>query len=110
MQEREDFAEEQFLYLTTIGRVTGQPRQIEIWFVADRGRYYVFSGGYRNSQWVKNIERDSAVRVRLANREFAALARVLDEERDHDTWARAQGLARAKYGWGEGLPVELTPR
>ena len=50
------------------------------------------------------------MRVRLANREFAALARVLDEERDHDTWSRAQGLARAKYGWGEGLPVELTPR
>jgi hypothetical protein len=33
----------------------------------------------------------------------------LDRERDGDAWERAQALAREKYGWGEGLPVEITP-
>ena len=32
---------ERFLYLTTIGRVSGQPRTIEIWFVEHDGAFYV---------------------------------------------------------------------
>ncbi len=104
----EDLAAEQFLYLTTTGRVTGLPRQIEIWFVADRGRFYVFSGGGRDSQWVKNIERDSRGRVRVAAEEFPALAKVIDHE-GSGTPERVQALAQAKYGWSGGLPVELTP-
>jgi hypothetical protein len=35
--------EPQFLYLTTIGWKTGNPHEIEIWFVAHDGRYYVVS-------------------------------------------------------------------
>jgi len=49
------------------------------------------------------------VRVRLGDREFAATARALDRERDGDAWERAQTLVREKYGWGDGLPVEITP-
>ncbi len=47
--------------------------------------------------------------VRVGDREFDATARVLDRERDSDAWLTAQRLAQAKYGWGGGLPVELTP-
>ena len=32
-----------FLYLTTIGRRTGLPREIEIWFTERDGRYYVIA-------------------------------------------------------------------
>ena len=31
------------LYLTTIGRRTGLPREIEIWFVVYRDCFYLFS-------------------------------------------------------------------
>ena len=92
--------EEQFLYLTTTGQTTGLPRQIEIWFVSDRGRFYIFSSGSRRAQWVQNIERDARVKVRVADREFPAAARVLDESSERELWDRVQGLARAKYGWG----------
>ena len=38
-----DTNEPQYLYLTTKGRKTGKPHQIEIWFVAYDGYCYVIS-------------------------------------------------------------------
>ena len=101
--------EPQYLYLTTTGRVTGRPRDIEIWFVARSGTLYVLAEHFHDAQWVKNIARDPRVRVRLGEREFGAVARPLDREREADEWQAAQRLAREKYGWGEGLPVRITP-
>ncbi|MEK6409213.1 MAG: nitroreductase family deazaflavin-dependent oxidoreductase [Acidobacteriota bacterium] len=98
----------QYLYLTTIGRVTGAPREIEIWFVESNGKFYVLAEHFYQTQWVKNIERNPRVRVRVGNREFEATARALDEQIDRDAWQTAQRLSREKYGWGEGLPVEIT--
>jgi len=98
----------QFLYLTTTGRVTGLHREIEIWFVESRGKLYVLAEHFHKTQWVKNIARDSRVRVRLGDQEFYATARILDEQRDRETWGTAQRLAREKYGWGDGLPVEIS--
>jgi len=99
----------QYLYLTTTGRVTGRPREIEIWFVASGGKLYVLAEHFHRAQWVKNILRNSRVRVRLGTREVGAAARALDPERDAEEWATAQRLARGKYGWGDGLPVQITP-
>lgn len=103
-----NFPDEQYLYLTTIGRVTAKPREIEIWFVELRGNLYVLAEHFHEAQWVKNIERNPLVQVRLRGREFKAVAHALDRQRDRDTWVAAQQLAREKYGWGEGLPVELV--
>ncbi|MDR7517957.1 MAG: nitroreductase family deazaflavin-dependent oxidoreductase [Armatimonadota bacterium] len=102
----------QFLYLTTTGRCTGRPRQIEIWFVASGGRYYVLAEHFHQAQWVQNILREPRVRIRVGSPdapEETATARVLDAGRDPEAWHLAQRLAREKYGWGEGLPVEITP-
>lgn len=109
MSARRHAPEPPVLNLTTIGRVSGQPRTIEIWFVASSGRFYLFAESFRRANWVRNIERNPNVRVELGGRELAATARVLDRDRDSDTWRAVQGLARAKYGWGDGLPVEITP-
>lgn len=98
-----------FLYLTTTGRKTGLPREIEIWFVAAGGKLYILAEHFHNAHWVQNIARNPRVRVRLGGRDFSATARALDPERDRPTWEMAQELARKKYGWGEGLPVEIDP-
>jgi deazaflavin-dependent oxidoreductase (nitroreductase family) len=100
---------DQYLYVTTIGRVTGLPRQIEIWFVAWNGNLYILAERFHNAQWVKNISRDPRVRVRLGDGEFGASARVLDPAADAEEWRTVQRLARDKYGWGDGLPVRITP-
>jgi hypothetical protein len=58
---------------------------------------------------VANILRDPRVEVELADRVFQATARVLDREQDAALWLAAQDLCREKYGWGDGLPVEIRP-
>lgn len=99
----------QFLYLTTTGRNTGLAREIEIWFVEFGSRYYILAEHFHRAQWVKNILACSRVRVRVGRRKMEAEARVLDRKRDATKWREAQRLAREKYGWGDGLPVEIIP-
>jgi hypothetical protein len=52
-------ADKQVLYLTTIGRTTGLPRQIEIWFVVCRERFYVFAERPETAGWVKKHQAQS---------------------------------------------------
>ncbi len=99
----------QFLYLTTVGRTSGLPREIEIWFVEAGGKYYILAEKFHEANWVRNIEKNPRVRVRVGDRSFEATARALDQKRDAEAWKVAQDLERAKYGWGDGLPVEITP-
>jgi len=97
------------LYLTTKGRTTGLPREIEIWFVSANGKLYILAEHFHKAHWVQNIAREPRVRIRLSAQEFEAHARALDPQGDAATWQLAQKLAREKYGWGDGLPVEITP-
>jgi deazaflavin-dependent oxidoreductase (nitroreductase family) len=98
-----------YLYLTTIGRKTGLRREIEIWFVMADGKLYVLAEHFRKTNWVRNIEQEPAVHIRLGALERDGRARILDETLDAREWRNAQGLSRQKYGWGEGLPVEILP-
>ncbi len=95
------------LYLTTTGRVSGLPRQIEIWFVESGGKLYLLAEHFHRAHWVQNIQQNATVKVRVGEREWTATARVLDPDRDREEWQLAQKLGRQKYGWGEGLPVEI---
>ncbi|MBI5301703.1 MAG: nitroreductase family deazaflavin-dependent oxidoreductase [Chloroflexi bacterium] len=109
MIEQSDFSREQYLYLTTTGRKTGLPREIEIWFVTFDDKFFILAEHRERTQWVKNIRHNPRVRVRIGTRTFDATARILDAERDRATYQRAQQLERDKYGWGAGLPVEIVP-
>jgi deazaflavin-dependent oxidoreductase (nitroreductase family) len=102
-------ADEPFVYVTTTGRKTGLPRQIEIWFVLYSGRIYILAEHGHRAQWVMNVVANARVQVKLAGLSFEATARVLDEVRDAEAWGTAKDLARKKYGWGDGLPVEIEP-
>jgi deazaflavin-dependent oxidoreductase (nitroreductase family) len=105
---KDESANSQYLYLTTVGRTTGEPRQIEIWFIQSQGKFYVLAEHFHRAQWVKNIARNPRVHVRVGDQEFEATARALDEQRDRKTWQTAQRLSLEKYGWGDGLPVEIV--
>jgi deazaflavin-dependent oxidoreductase (nitroreductase family) len=105
----QSIADEQVLYLTTVGRRTGLPREIEIWFIVCRERFYLFSEHGEAARWVKNIRRDPHVDVRVGELRVKALARVLDHERERALWDEVQAIADRKYGWGDGLPVEIAP-
>jgi deazaflavin-dependent oxidoreductase (nitroreductase family) len=77
MPDFRGLAEESFCYLTTAGRVTGRPHEIEIWFalVPETHTLYMLSGGGDRSDWVKNLRRNPGVTIRIAQRRFAGLAR-----------------------------------
>ncbi len=102
-------ADKQVLYLTTIGRTTGLPREIESWFVVCCERFYLFAETGEAAGWVKNIRRNPKVTVRIGERQIDATARVLDRHTDRQLWDRVAAIADRKYGWGGGLPVEITP-
>jgi deazaflavin-dependent oxidoreductase (nitroreductase family) len=105
----QDIADKQVLYLTTIGRRTGLPREIEIWFVVCCDRFYLFAETGEAAAWVKNIRRNPEVVVRIGEQHIVATARVLGRETDCELWDRVAAIADRKYGWGDGLPVEITP-
>jgi deazaflavin-dependent oxidoreductase (nitroreductase family) len=66
-----------FLYLTTTGRVSGQPREIEIWFTERDGRYYLIAEHRERANWVRNLQARPQVTVRLGDRQFDATARIV---------------------------------
>ena len=102
-------ADQQVLYLTTIGRTTGLPREIEIWFVVWCERFYLFAETGDGAGWVKNIRRTPKVAARIGDLQTDGTARVLDRQTDRELWDRVAAIADRKYGWGDGLPVEITP-
>jgi deazaflavin-dependent oxidoreductase (nitroreductase family) len=101
--------EPQYLYLTTTGRLTRRPRRIEIWFTRHEGRYYLVAEHGLRAQWVQNLLADPAVRARVGARSFRARARVVDRGLERDLVGAVRRRSEAKYGWGDGLVVELSP-
>ena len=101
--------EPQHLYLTTRGRRSGVPREIEIWFTQDEGRYYIVSELQTGAHWVRNVLAEPRVRWRVGTLSFVGRARVLDDATSRARVRAARARSRAKYGWSDGLVVELTP-
>ena len=92
------------MYLTTRGRKTALPREIEIWFTQRDRRFYVIAE-HPHSQWVENLRAHPEGQVRVAGRSFKVRGRILSPEEPE--LRAVQELSRRKYGWGEGLVVEL---
>jgi deazaflavin-dependent oxidoreductase (nitroreductase family) len=102
------FGGEQYLYLTSRGRTSGQPREIEIWFAHLDGRFFLIAE-YQTSHWVQNLHVNPEVRVRIAGTSFAARARFVSSETETRLHRAVADLFRTKYGWGDGSVVELFP-
>jgi deazaflavin-dependent oxidoreductase (nitroreductase family) len=84
-----------FCYLTTVGRRTGRPHTIEIWFAAVGRTLYLLAGGRDRADWVRNLRAAPAVEVRIAAQQYQAVARVLEAGTEEDRLARR--LLLAKY-------------
>lgn len=105
----ERLTDESFAYLTTTGRVSGKPHTIEIWFALDGTTMYMLSGGGDRADWVKNIRRDPAVRVRVGSRTVGAKARIVRAGTSAD--AKARELLDGKYmGWRDGKRLSSWAR
>ena len=98
-----------FLYLTTIGWKSGQPHEIEIWFVALGARFYLMAEGFEQAHWVQNIRHQPAITFRVGERTFRGVGRVLDRAAEPILAGQVAAMMDAKYEWSDGLIVELTP-
>ncbi|HZS05827.1 MAG TPA: nitroreductase family deazaflavin-dependent oxidoreductase [Blastocatellia bacterium] len=101
--------ERQYLYLTTAGRRSRLPREIEIWFTTLAGNYYLIAERRERAHWVQNILHDPHVSFLVGNQSFTGTARVVDEAHEPELWHEVRKLSDGKYGWSDGLVVELMP-
>jgi deazaflavin-dependent oxidoreductase (nitroreductase family) len=102
------FKSEEYCYLTTIGRVTGKPHEIEIWFGLNNATFYLLSGGMDKSDWVKNLLKNPAVSVRVAKHTFVGTARLVNDEKDEMV---ARYLLAEKYQeWESGRTLSEWAR
>lgn len=101
-----------FLYLQTIGRKTGNPHEIEIWFVEHAGNYYLVSEYPDRADWVKNILHNPSITFRVGSRSakpIAGMGRPVDRAAEPELAAVVSQLMDSKYEWSDGLIVELKP-
>jgi deazaflavin-dependent oxidoreductase (nitroreductase family) len=93
-----EHVDDDFCYLTTRGRVTGAPHEIEIWFALDPKApttLFLMAGGGDHSDWVRNLQAEPAVTVRVGDTTYAARARVVDPHAAEDE--RARTLVHDKF-------------
>ena len=101
--------EQQFLYLTTKGWKTGTEHRIEIWFVSYADKYYIMSERREKAHWVQNILHNTRVIFSVSYKSFEGEARTVDKTTDATLAEEVSNLFHTKYGWSDGLIVELTP-
>jgi deazaflavin-dependent oxidoreductase (nitroreductase family) len=110
-----EVADDDFCYLTSTGRVSGRPHEIEIWFALDGTRLFMLAGGRDRSDWVRNLRADPDVTIRLREVTRPYRAQVVS---DPGLDRRARDLLFEKYeprypglaDWRESaLPVMFEP-
>ncbi len=102
-----------FAYLTTIGRRTGRPHRIEIWFGVEDGRLYLLAGGRERADRVRNVQATPRVTIELGDETRIGAARIVQTGTDDDRRARALLVDKYRQGddldeWGRAsLPVVI---
>lgn len=102
----------EFFYLTTTGRKSGKPHQIEIWYVEHDGCFYIVAEGRERADWVQNILASPAVSFSIGSRAAAqtdGTARTIDPAQEPELAAAVSALMDAAYEWSDGLSVEIKP-
>ncbi|MEY4949422.1 MAG: hypothetical protein RL698_1633 [Pseudomonadota bacterium] len=89
--------------LTTIGRRTGRPRKVTLWWVPDGARV-LLAGGADEPQWCRNLRRDAAVEIEVGGETRRGRARLVDDsaaaDAIRDRFVERYLLARAARLFG----------
>ena len=89
-------ASQKFIHLTTVGRKTGKPRTVELWFAICGNRVYLSHEG-KEAHWMKNINKSSNVAFEIGGKSFAGKARLLEEQTE-ESWMAKIALYEKYYG------------
>jgi len=93
--------------LETTGRKSGQPRRTPVTNGLKRGSntFWIVAEQGRKAAYVRNIEADPRVRVRVGRRWRSGVAHVLE---DDDTRARQRGMPRIHAASVRAMGTELV--
>jgi len=105
-----EVSNEQFLYLTTKGWRTGGDHRIEIWFVYHADKYYIISERKEKAHWIQNIMHNPSILFTVNSKSFEGTARIVDRHNESKLAEEVSSLMHTKYGWSDGLIVELNIR
>ena len=100
---RPEVAQQQYCYLTTRGRRTGNPHTVEIWFALEGQTLYILAGSGENADFVRNLRKEPEVQVRLDGVTYQATARVVSDATEDEL---ARRLLYDKYQPGYGSSLE----
>lgn len=92
-------------YVTTKGRRTGNPHELEIWFGVVDDTLYLISGTGPNADWYRNALADTEVTVRIKSDTRAGAARAVTDEAERRSVGELMG---AKYPWDGDASIGLT--
>jgi deazaflavin-dependent oxidoreductase (nitroreductase family) len=100
------YAGDDCIDVTSTGRRTGQPHEIEIWFGVDGSTAYLISGNGPTADWYRNMLAEPSVSVRFADgRTWRARARPVTDPAER---SRVGDLMGAKYRWNGDPSIGLT--
>jgi deazaflavin-dependent oxidoreductase (nitroreductase family) len=97
-------ARDRVIDITTIGRRSGQPRRIEIWYHRADGRYYITGTPGRPRDWYANLVAHPAFTFHLkesATADLAATARPITDRTERE---KVLGAILASLGDLAGSP------
>ena len=102
-----DLASLDFCYLTTTGRISGNPHRIEIWFALFEETVYLMAGDRDRSDWIRNLQADPEVTLEIGDRKRTT-DRAGGGRRDRGGRAGAAVAAReVRDAAGVGRPHDL---
>jgi deazaflavin-dependent oxidoreductase (nitroreductase family) len=95
MADLTKYADGSTVKLTTIGRASGKPRAVTIWFViADSNHVHVQHSSRAPAQWYKNLLKNPEVQLDFGDGPLQGRATAIT---DSPEIARIQKLFRGKY-------------
>lgn len=103
---------EEYAYLTTTGRVSGDPHEIEIWFSTDGSSVHLLSGGGASADWVQNLQTDPRATIRIADETHPYRARFdLPDDERHAAAERHAAKYRpdAADRWARDYLIAMDP-
>src|SRR5271157_1761879 len=77
-RDLEPLKKEQFAYLTTIGRKSGKPHTVELWFALADGEIYLSHEG-ATTDWMRNLASNGRVSIRVGGANLEADAEIPEE-------------------------------
>ena len=102
LHERSDI---ECCYVTTTGRRSGRPHEIEIWFGVVESTLYLISGNGPTADWYQNLLAEPTVAVRFGHEMRQGRASPVTDTEERN---RVGDVMGAKYVWEGDPSIGLT--